>query len=449
MADSQQLKEKNTAIADVLLLQQQLRQFNSFDELGYFLSNETMKVVDYRTAIFWFEGMTGGRLESVSGIPFPTRDAPFTHWIGQVCDELSKKESTKPEAIEVESLSPAIKDNWAEFLPAKAVWVPLVSPSGKKIGALLFARDGGWSTEEQGLLEYWAGASAHAIEALLGRRISIFERFAKFRNAIIAGTVFVLFVLLWVPVSMTVLAPAEVIPKDPFVVRAPVDAVIRKIHVTPNQSVKKGQLLLDMDDTKLFSRLDVATQELKIARAEHRRAEQSSVRDQEAASSLPVLKASIERREAEVSYVNSLLTRTHIYSEIDGLAILANAHELEGKPVRIGEKILTIARPDQADLEFWVMVEDSIPLPSDAKVVLFLNVKPGDAVAARLEYVNYQAELSPEGALAFRAKAVFIDQAKLPRIGWRGTAKLYGKDVSLAFFIFRRPYAAIRQWLGI
>lgn len=442
-------KQTRTAIADVLLLQQQLRQFNSFDELAYFLSNETAKIVEYRTAIFWFEGATGSRVESVSGIPFPARDAPFTLWVGQVCGELIKQALEKPVVVDATLLPKSLANSWADFLPAHVTWVPLKSPSGKRMGGLLLARDSQWSSEEKGLLEYWAGASAHAIEALLNRRESVLEKIKPHMKKIVGASIAVLLVLLVLPVSQTVLAPAEVVPMNPFIVRAPVDEVIRKIHVAPNQVVVKGDLLVTIDDSALSARLDVAMQELQIAQAEYRRAEQASVGDREAAAQLPMLRASVERRDAEVAHVKTLLGRTQINSEIDGIAILRDIQELEGKPVRIGEKILTIAKPDSAELEFWLMVGDSVPLPERAEVVLFSNVKPEKPVKARLEYVNYQAELSPEGTLAFRGRAQFTKRSDLPRIGWRGTAKVYGKDISLGYYLFRRPYAAARQWLGI
>jgi hypothetical protein len=38
---------------------------------------------------------------------------------------------------------------------------------------------------------------------------------------------------------------------------------------------------------------------------------------------------------------------------------------------------------------------------------------------------------------------------KLPRIGHRGTAQLIGEWVPLGFYLFRRPIAAARQYLGM
>jgi biotin carboxyl carrier protein len=317
------------------------------------------------------------------------------------------------------------------------------------MGGLLLVRDTRWSPEEKGLLEYWSSASAHAIEALLNRRESVLEKIKPHLKKILGATAAVLLILMVMPVSQTVLAPAEVVPMSPFVVRAPVDDVIRKVHVKPNQVVAKGDLLVTIDDSALSARLDVAMQELQIAQAEYRRAEQASVGEREAAAQLPMLRASVERRDAEVAHVKTLLGRTQINSEIDGIAILRDVQELEGKPVRIGEKILTIAKPESAELEFWLMVGDSVPLPEKAEVVMFSNVKPEKPIHARLEYVNYQAELSPEGTLAFRGRAQFTKVSDLPRIGWRGTAKVYGKNISLGYYLFRRPYAAARQWLGL
>ena len=83
------------------------------------------------------------------------------------------------------------------------------------------------------------------------------------------------------------------------------------------------------------------------------------------------------------------------------------------------------------------------------KTDLFLNVAPETPYAARLRYVNYQAEISSQGILAFRVRADFPPSAPLPRIGRRGVAKIYSHKVPLYYYLFRRPYSALRQWLGL
>jgi hypothetical protein len=51
------------------------------------------------------------------------------------------------------------------------------------------------------------------------------------------------------------------------------------------------------------------------------------------------------------------------------------------------------------------------------------------------------------GVLAFAVTAKPMGEA--PRIGSRGTAKLYGQWVPFAYSIFRRPIASVRQFFGI
>ena len=53
------------------------------------------------------------------------------------------------------------------------------------------------------------------------------------------------------------------------------------------------------------------------------------------------------------------------------------------------------------------------------------------------------------GTLAFALRARFEDGEAMPRIGLRGTAKVYGERSSLFMFLFRRPLSALRQGLGL
>jgi hypothetical protein len=68
---------------------------------------------------------------------------------------------------------------------------------------------------------------------------------------------------------------------------------------------------------------------------------------------------------------------------------------------------------------------------------------------ATLRQASYEATLSPSGLLGYRLKALFADGSRVPRIGLRGTAKVYGERVSLFYYLMRRPLAAVRQLLGL
>lgn len=75
---------------------------------------------------------------------------------------------------------------------------------------------------------------------------------------------------------------------------------------------------------------------------------------------------------------------------------------------------------------------------------------PLDALHAVVRHAAYEPQRTPEDVLAYRLVATLAaaDGAAPPRIGMRGTARIYGERVSLFFYLFRRPITSLRQWLG-
>jgi multidrug efflux pump subunit AcrA (membrane-fusion protein) len=246
-----------------------------------------------------------------------------------------------------------------------------------------------------------------------------------------------------------VLAQAEIVARDPLVVRSPMDGIISSLHVQPNTVVEEGTLLLKLDDTELQTRQDVAEQTLAISRAQYQQAGQAAAFDVNAKASLRVLALESEKRQSEVEYVNSLLERSNVEADQGGVIIMPNSDELIGKPVVTGERLMTIADPLDTQLEAWLSVGDDITLLYDTRIEFFPNVAPDKKFKGRLRRMDYRAEPTASGELAYRIRGDFEDGQILPRIGMRGTAKLYGERVSLGYYLLRRPLATIRRWLGV
>ncbi len=53
-----------------------------------------------------------------------------------------------------------------------------------------------------------------------------------------------------------------------------------------------------------------------------------------------------------------------------------------------------------------------------------------------------------EGTLVYRVLANFEVDVVPPRIGLKGTAKVYGEEVKLLYYLLRRPFASVRRWTG-
>jgi len=97
----------------------------------------------------------------------------------------------------------------------------------------------------------------------------------------------------------------------------------------------------------------------------------------------------------------------------------------------------------------WLPVADAINLEPGADMRLFLHVAPLSPLTAQLTQTSYQATLSPEGIASYRIRGAFDRPSAEARVGLKGTAKLYGRRVLLAYVLFRRPLAALREWTGL
>lgn len=434
-------------IADLLLIQQKLRLCDTKLKLGHLIVNETQKIIPYDTAVFWLA--SSGQVEAVSNLPEPVDTSPFTSWVKSLCREIHDDKNREPRRVDPETVSEQQRNRWQEFLGPETAWCPLVT-ADEVIGGLFLSRREAFSPEELSLLGYWGLAAGHAVDSLVNRaqrKAHWWQRFVEDKR-FFWGAVGLVVLILLIPVNLTVSAAAEVVPRKPDVVRAPITGIVGEVLVEPNQQVEAGDLILTFDDTAIRAELDVAEQELAIARAEYQRANQASVSDRRAAAQLPQLQARVEQSDARVKFNRSRLERSRIYAQSNTIAVFTDVQALVGRPVNTGEKILTLADPEEVELEFWLAVGDSIPFPPDAPVRLFLNVYPDQVHEATVRYISYQAEVSPEGILGFKGKATFNEPGER-RVGWRGTARISGESVFLGYYLFRRPLSALRQWLGI
>ena len=420
------------------------------EELAFLAANETHGLVPYRQAALWRRDRAGiGRVLSVSGTPMIERNAPFPMWLEQVMAAFdSRRRDASPLAVVASDLPADLVEDWAEWLPAHALLVPL-SGGGEVRGALLLARDPPWQEGDARLLGEVADAYGHAWAALDRRhRLRPWRLLMRRERWLAIALAALVFGAMWIPVRQSALAPAEIVPLEPTVVRAPLDGVVERIVVEPNQDVAAGQTLLTLDPTQIRNRLDVARKARDVAEAEYRQAAQQAAFDDKSRQQLTILKGRAEQRQADVTYAESLLARIQVKAEQPGIAVFDDPNDWTGRPVRIGERILTIADPAKAEIEVRLPVADAINLEPGAKVALFLNIAPERRIDATLRYASYEATVAPDGALSYRLKATLAGTSAPPRIGLKGTAEIYGQKVSLFYYLMRRPLAALRQMTG-
>jgi hypothetical protein len=245
-------------------------------------------------------------------------------------------------------------------------------------------------------------------------------------------------------------APVDVVPSNPKLVTAPFDGVVKNIAINNNDQVKVGDLVVLLEDLELNNEYNLAQQSLQIAEKELLRSRQSSFSDTKEKARLAELAAQVDLKKAELNSVSKRLNNSKIYSTQNGIAIVDRKSEWQGRPVSVGEKIITIANQNEIEFLIWLPVKDSLVIQKNSLVKVFLDVNPMKSLEGKLLRASYQPSLSPEGILSYKLTASYEgDKNKLPRIGLRGTAKVYGSKVSLFYYLFRKPITFMRQLIGI
>ncbi|MEH6565829.1 MAG: HlyD family efflux transporter periplasmic adaptor subunit [Halopseudomonas sp.] len=426
--------------AQFLALQQSMRKARDLDALGYAMVNEPQPLFGYRHAAL----LIAGRVRNLTGISVIDPHAPFVAFVERAARQGAANDKT-PQArlINPSELDPQTQADWQALSAGAVVWVPLCAPDGQPFGGLWLAREQPWSEPELALLSQLGECQAHAWWALQPRHPWRL-RWPRKRLLWIAAA---LLLLLALPIRQSVLAPAEVVPLDGQVIAAPLDGVIAEFMVKPNQPVEAGDLLVRFDNTSLRAQADVAERSLQVAEAELRASTQRAFSDSDASARIDLLAARVDQKRAERDHARQLLQRSEVRAERAGIAVFADAQRWTGRPVQTGERLMEIADPERAQLRIDLAVGDVLAFAPDAEVALFLDSDPLTRRSASLVSQAYEAQPLAGGQLAYRFDAAFVEQP--PRIGLRGTAKLYGPRGPLALYLLRRPIAALRQTVGI
>jgi multidrug resistance efflux pump len=428
----------------LLGLEEHARKAANSTELGFVMVNDSRALAAYRQAALLIDGEG---LKAVSGVASIETGAPFTLWLERIYKRLASDEIRKADSADLDG---ADAEEWAEWLPPHALLLPFKDRGGKRQGTLLLAREKEWGEQEVALLGRASDFYGYAW-AVLHRPSPVTEwkqkirSIPRYRLKLAAGIA----LALMFPVRLSVLAPAEVVAHAPAVIRSPMDGVIEKVHVRPNQKVAEGDMLFELDRTTLSGKLEVAKKALSTAQAELDQATQQAFFDPKAKGTLAVIRARIEERSAEAAQLDDLMARSQVKAPRAGVAVLDDPAEWQGRPVNVGEKVLAVASPNDVEVEAWLAPADVIALEKGDPVSLFLNAEPLSPVSAKLVYVTYEAIPQPDGTLGHRVRAELAKGEAGPRLGLKGTARLDGHRVALIYWLARRPLAVMRNFLGM
>jgi hypothetical protein len=424
------------------------RQAADVPALAFSIANDAWTALGYRQALVLRKRAGRWGVQAASGLVEIGDTTPYQNWLRRVAHTLEER-APAPEVLAYpvapSDLPEDLAAQWSEWWPEHALAMPLRARDRTVNGLTFFLFDAAPGVTQVASLERLGEVWLHAWSLLggpAGRRWMPSRRTLWIAAAVLCAA-------LLVPVRQSVLAPAEIISLDSVVVASPVEGVVREVLVRPNEAVTAQQPLVALDDTTLRNRREVLMKSLGSAQAELLATTQKAFENVQSRGDIAPLSGRVEERRAELAFVEEQLQRSTLAAPKAGITVYGDPNDWRGRPVAAGERIMLIADPKRLGILLHVPVADAIAVDPGAKVRLFLHVAPLSPLDGEVIETGYQALLSPDNIASYRVRAKLEGGGTLPRIGLKGTAKLYGSRVPLGYWLLRRPLAAAREWAGV
>lgn len=435
---------ESATLAALLQFEGEVRRQKTEPELVYHVANESRRILPYDQMFVLRRARIGEghHVIAASSIAVVDRNAPL---IALIEASVKRLDVAEAQAFDASAYITAGDDALDDYPFHAWHWQPMRDADGDVFAGLLVARREPLREGEAFRLTRIAETVEHGWRALAGGKpVRPIKKLGKRERRGIAVALIGVAIL---PVRMTALAPVEVVAARPFVIAAPFAGVVQRIEVPPNTYVRKGQLLVQFDDTKMRNELGIATEKLAVARARVERSSTAAFGVAEEAREISITQAEFDLAQAEHAYATDMMTKSRILAPRDGMAIYTDRREWEGRAVNTGEAIMQVANPREVSLRIDLPAHEQMALETGAPVKIWLDSQPLWSLDAILDRASFQARMTPENVLAFALTAKPL--AATPRIGSRGTARVYGRWVPFAYSMLKRPISSARQYLGI
>lgn len=314
---------------------------------------------------------------------------------------------------------------------------------GKVLGSLIFISTSGFSKDSLVL----ANHCAETLSLVLGSfgKSSYFPWKNWFRYGIVAAMVGFIFMI---KIPMFTLGNAQVIPKDPIIITAPMNGVVKKVNVKSSDIVRKGELLVTFDDIEIRGKQRVAAQTINISASEMVKQERASFFDPGIKNKLEESRAEKAVRSMEYHAITSQLGKLSVSSPSNGTVVLDDPIALVGKPVKAGEKLLSIVNPQNIQVEFYVPVHESNVFKVGSAANIYLDYDPMHPITAVVSDIAYEPIVTSSNILSYKGHLKIDSNQSIPAIGMCGKVKIKDEEATLFWYLFKKPLTYVRWYFG-
>lgn len=421
--------------------------------LQFIIANDTHKLIKYDRAILWEISQNKAHILTVSG---QASLAPATEFYKKLNDLPNHiVDPSFPQLLSVDSFKDN-KDVWTEYQrthTASILWLPIYSKKELCLGLWLekwnVSQEEPLSQQTTALLSQYLLPGYGAIWGKFKLKSKLKSLLHPKRGAWLAALGVISVALFLIHIPLRIVAPCEIVPKDPVVITAPLLGTIDQIVVKPGAQVHMGDILFTYDRRLHVQELKVAQNEVAITDAALNRALELGLHDQASLDDVAILKLKLEKDKINLDLARNNVEQLDVKSPNNGAVIISDPDQWPGKPVHIGEKVMMIADLSKTKIKMWIPENDNVDINPTEQIKIFLNVYPEKQWTAKLQYIASEVTLSDAQVPSFVAEADWEKPNGDVKAGLKGTAVLYGPKVSLFYYIFRKPWIIFRHIFGV
>ncbi len=433
--------------AHLAKLQLKALEAKTASDLYFIIVNDAIKLLHYDRAILWKWEADQPKIVAVSGQVDIAPKSALEQQLQAVLESINTLQS--PQRLDETAFKDSGKE-WQTLLSRSpihaAYWVPLGTDSHSHYFVWFEQWDEEpWSDDDLQLMSYLGRAFHASLEHLHPR----WKQHVWNKRIWMLSATCLLATLMLVHVPLRIVAPCEVIPEDPVVIATPISGVIDEVIVSAGDRVMKGDPLIEYQRESPIYEARVARKNFEVADTKYRVALAATAADRNRETGeLYTLQLQRQRALAELEHAEYRLSQIRVKAPIEGTIEIDRPENFRNKPVEVGEKILTIFDPAKTIVKIWIPQGDNVTIDKKRSISVLLSTRPSETIEATLRYISGRLTTDPKGVPSYEAEADWNEPFE-GNIGLTGTAILYGEKVSLFYWLIRRPWATVREFLAL
>ena len=281
----------------------------------------------------------------------------------------------------------------------------------------------------------------------------VLERKRKFmalektrRMTMIVGAAAALIFLFVFPLPMRLDGDATVGPGQRAQVQPEFEGVVGKVFVHEGETVKRGQVLAEMDAWDLRSAVAAAEAKYRSALLQMNHALATNDGGEGG-----IQRVQADYWKAEQARAQELLGRAQLRSPIDGVVTTPHVDTFRGRRLQFGDTFAEVVDTSSAIVDVAIDASDVGQLRVGEKAAIKLNSYPTRTFRGKVAVVSPKAEAQGESHF-FYARVAVPNADGAMRTGMEGRGKVSSGWRTSGYVLFRKPvvwlYSRIWNWFG-